>query len=203
MKDRLPALIALFILLGLVLVTWWATGYIQRAIPIEPPANITHEPDAWSDTFSMVSTNKQGYVSSIINGSSLRHYPDDDSYEIDKAEVTGQQTNAPLLVGSAKLATILNDGDYILLQGNAHIHRAATEKESALDIHSEELTILPQEDIVSTDKPAQIQQGDSQMRGKGMHYNNNTRVLNVFHHSNVNLSPTDIKKTQPNKGSQP
>lgn len=201
MKDRLPALIALFLLIGLVLTTWWAADYAQRAVPIDAPITIRHEPDAWSGKFTMITTNEKGQAINRLTGETLRHYPDDDSYEADKAHLIGMHPNNPRTLASANLATLKDKGDLILLQGNAHIHRFPSEENSALDVRSEELTVLPKEDIVKTDKAADVQQGNSRMKGTGMIYNNETRRLEVFNNSNVRISPDDINKANQNKGS--
>lgn len=199
MKDRLPALIALFLLIGLVITSWWAADYAMRAIPVDPPAPIHHEPDAWSGSFVMINTDKQGNAINRLTGEALRHYPDDDSYVADKAKLVGVRPDTPRTFASANQATMRDKGDYILLQGDAHIHRFPSEDSSALDVRSEELIVLPQQDIVKTDKPADVQQGNSRMKGKGMIYNNKTRRLEVFANTDVVISPQDINKAK--KGS--
>lgn len=196
MKERLPALIALFLLIGLVITTWWAADYAQRAVPIDAPTTIRHEPDAWSGKFLMLTTNDKGQAINRLSGDRLRHFPDDDSYEADNAHLIGMHPNNPRTLANAKLAILKDQGDLVLLQGNAHIHRFPTEEHSRLDIHSEELTILPKEDIVKTDKEADVQQGNSRMKGKGMIYNNETRRLEVFANSDVKISPDDINKAK-------
>ena len=201
MKDRLPAFIALFILIGLVLTTWWAADYAQRAIPIDPPAKISHEPDAWSGQFTMITSNPAGQAINRVQGQALRHYPDDDSYQVDLANVIGQHPDNPRTTGVAKLATITDNGNHILLQGDAHLHRYPTEKDAALDVQSQELVILPKQDIVKTDKPTEVIQGKSHMKGSGMLYNNATRRLEVFRNSDVSIAPEDIERAKNNKGS--
>ncbi|MDY3331847.1 MAG: LPS export ABC transporter periplasmic protein LptC [Pelistega sp.] len=194
MKERLPALIALFLLVGLVVTTWWAADYAQRAVPVDTPVSIRHEPDAWSGKFIMITTNEQGQAINRLSGDRLRHYPDDDSYEADNAHLIGMHPNNPRTLASAKLATLKDKGDLVLLQGNAHIHRFPTEDSSRLDVRSEELIVLPKEDIVKTDKEADVQQGNSRMKGKGMIYNNETRRLEVFANTDVKISPDDMNK---------
>ena len=111
----------------------------------------------------------------------------------------GVRPDTPRTFASANQATMRDKGDYILLQGDAHIHRFPSEDSSALDVRSEELIVLPQQDIVKTDKPADVQQGNSRMKGKGMIYNNKTRRLEVFANTDVVISPQDINKAK--KGS--
>ncbi|NEN74888.1 LPS export ABC transporter periplasmic protein LptC [Pelistega sp. NLN82] len=199
MKERLPTFIALFLLIILVIATWWAADYTQRAIPIEPPVQITHEPDAWSGNFVMISSDNQGIATNRLTGTQLVHYPDDDSYEASHATLFGIRPDTPRTQASADKVTLKDKGDFILMQGNAHIHRFPSEDTSALDIRSEELTILPNESIIKTDKPADVLQGNSRMQGKGMIYNNKTRRLEVFANTDVVISPQDINKANKDK----
>ena len=60
MNERGPAIMAGLLLLALVAGTWWAADYAQRAIPVDPPARLTHEPDSWARTFVMIQTNNAG-----------------------------------------------------------------------------------------------------------------------------------------------
>lgn len=192
MRERLPAFIALFLLLGLVATTWWAADYAQRAIPVDPPAKLTHEPDAWTGKFIMFTSDEKGNAINRLEGDSLRHYPDDDSYEFDNAKTIGQQPGNPRTTGSADLAIMLDDGNKIIMRGNAHLHRFPTEEESQLDVRSEELIVFPQDDIIMTDKPADVVQGKSRMKGRGMHYNNATRRLEVFSNTDMTIAPEDL-----------
>ena len=48
MKERASIVVSFIILLSLVMGTWWAADYSQRAVEIDPPSRMTHEPDTWA-----------------------------------------------------------------------------------------------------------------------------------------------------------
>lgn len=199
MKERLPALIALFLLLGLVITTWWAADYAQRAIPIDPPAKTTHEPDFWMGKFTLFTSDEHGNAINRLNGDRLRHYPDDDSYEADNARMIGQHPGNPRVTGTADLAIILDNNRKIIMQGNAHLHRFPTPEESQLDVRSEELVIFPQKDLITTDQPADVVQGNSRMKGRGMNYNNATRRLEVLSNTDMTIAPEELNVNKEKK----
>src|SRR5690554_5824456 len=128
MKERLPALIAIALLTSLVMGTWWAADYAQRAIPIDPPRRITHEPDSWATNFVMIRTDTAGVASNRLEGRRMQHYPDDDSYEITKARAVGQQPDSPITIGTSDTATMDQEGKRIIMQGNARVHRLPDQK---------------------------------------------------------------------------
>src|SRR3546814_5602793 len=79
-------------------------------------------------------------------------------------------------------------GERIVMKGNAHVHRLPDQDNSALDVKSQQLTIMPDQDVVFTDLPARVVQGKSTMNGKGMRYDNKTRQLQVFSATGVKIS---------------
>lgn len=192
MKDRLPALIAILMLLGLVGITWWAADYADRAFPVDPELEVNQEPDAWSGAFIMLQSDEKGVPVTRLDGTRLRHYPHNGSYEIDEPKLISQRLDSPRVIASSDIAYAYNDITLIHMIGNSHAHRFATEDSNALDITSEKLIVYPEEDIMETDQPAVVIQGDSRLIGDGMKYNNTTRKLDVYANSGVRIAPKDM-----------
>ena len=192
MKDRLPALIALFMLLTLVGITWWAADYAERTFSVEPELEDSHDPDAWSGAFTMLQSDENGVPVTRLDGAKLRHYPHNGSYEIDQPELISQRPDSPRVIASSDIAYAYNNITLVHMVGNAHAHRFETPDNSALDITSEKLIVHPEEDMLETDQPAVVIQGDSRLVGDGMKYNNNTRKLDVYANSGVRIAPKDM-----------
>lgn len=195
MKERLPALIALFMLFGLVGITWWAADYADRVFPVEEEVEVDEDPDAWTSAFTMLQSDEKGLPVTRLDGTQLRHYPHDDSYQIDQPELISQRPDSPRVIASSDIAYAYDDITLIHMKGNGHVHRFATAENSALDITSEKLIVHPEEDIIETDEPAIVIQGSSRLVGDGMQYNNNTRKLDVYANSGVRISPRDTPKS--------
>ena len=104
MKDRLPALIALFMLLALVGITWWAADYAERTFSVEPELEDSHDPDAWSGAFTMLQSDENGVPVTRLDGAKLRHYPHNGSYEIDQPELISQRPDSPRVIASSDIA---------------------------------------------------------------------------------------------------
>lgn len=194
MKDRLPSVVAIVLLTGLVIGTWWAADYAQKAVPIDPPRRITHEPDHWAADFVLIRSDEQGMAINRLEGTYLEHFPDDDSYEIQQARAIGQQPGSPLTIASSDVAVMDQDGSRVVMSGNAHVHRKEDAENRALDVKSDELTILPDDDVVYTDHPALVVHGNSTMNGTGMRYDNKTRQLQVYSATDVKISGQDTQE---------
>ncbi len=196
MREKLPSLVAMVLLLVLVAGTWWAADYTQRSLDVDPPRRFTHEPDSWAQNFILVRTDEQGRALNRLEGEHMLHYPDDDSYEITNARAVSNQADSPIIIATSKTAIMDQDGSRITLVGDAHAQRLPDAERKPLDVRSEVLVILPDEDVVHTEEPALVVNGNSTMRGKGMRYNNTTRQLEVFSASDVKISGQDRQERQ-------
>ncbi|MGB3275599.1 MAG: LPS export ABC transporter periplasmic protein LptC [Castellaniella sp.] len=205
MKERLPSLVAVLLLGLLVLGTWWASDYALRSIEIDPPRRVTHERDSWSDQFTMVRTDADGRAVNRLEGTSMEHFPDTRAYEITAPRAVGHQPNAPITEGTADHGTLDEHGDRIVLDGNAHLKRLPDAEHKLLDVRSSQLIIEPDLDVVHTDRPALVINGNSTLRGKGMRYDNRTRQLTVTASSDVKISGEDqaARNAEPKKNAQP
>ncbi|MBO9332031.1 LPS export ABC transporter periplasmic protein LptC [Achromobacter sp. HZ01] len=199
MKERFPSLIALFLLVVLVTSSWWAADYAQRAIPVDPPRRVTHEMDAWSRDFVMLRTDPSGRPINRLEGQYAEHFPDDDSYHITAPRAVGQRETNPITVAVSKTAVMEQGGKRIVMNGDAHVHRQPDANNDMLDVRSQQLIILPDEDVVYTDLPAEVLKGRSRMNGKGMRYNNKTRQLQVSASTDVEIAGSEGKQ-QPRNG---
>ncbi len=200
MKDRFPSLIALFLLLALVVGTWWAADYTQRAVQNDPPRRFTHEMDSWSRNFTMVRADIDGKPINRLEGDYGEHYPDDDSYVVTMPRAVGLRPGTPVTVATSQTATMYEGGKRIVMQKDAHMHRMADVDTPPLDVRSEKLILLPDDDIMSTDLPAVVLRGQSRMQGVGMKYNNKTTQLEVYAASNVEINHADTQGRSSSSG---
>lgn len=58
MKDRLPTIASILILIALVIGTWIAAEYTTRAVELDAPARATHDPDTWARNVTIIRTNE-------------------------------------------------------------------------------------------------------------------------------------------------
>lgn len=193
MKERFALIISIGILFILVASTWWAADYAQRAVDIDPPSRLTHEPDNWAKTLVLLRTNQQGQVFQRLEGDLMEHFPDDNSYEILKPRAFVLRPQNPLVIATSRTATIYEDGDRIVMHGDAVVLRLGDEERQPLNFRSDELTMLVKQDITYTDLPATAVSGRSRMSGVGMRYNNASQTLDVLKSTDVDIAAKDSR----------
>ncbi len=191
MKERFAVLVSLLIMVTLVIGTWWAADYSERAVEIDPPSRMTHEPDNWAEKIVLLRTDKQGTVIHRLEGDRMEHFPDDKSYEVYAPRAFSLRPENPLTLATSRTANIYNEGDRIVMHGDALLLRLADATRAPLNFLSDEITILVDQDITYTDLPAVAISGRSRMSGTGMRYNNATQQLDVLKSTDMDIAAKD------------
>jgi len=178
MRFRLFAIMALMI--ALALGSFWVLEVLRRSGGDVVPTAPRSEPDFYVEKFSYVKMSKTGEASYHMSGARLTHNPQDDSYDIQQPVLHKMRENnqAPMTV-RADRARVDNDNTKVHMYDNVHIDRPASPTEEPLHIQSEYMLLLPDEDVMQTDKPVQITFGLSKLNGTGMFANNATRELRL------------------------
>ena len=144
-----------------------------------PGFNAGNEPDYIVDNFSWVRMSEAGKPRYVISGERLTHRPVDNTALVDKPVVQSLTVEHPPMTMTAEHALVSQNQNQIDLTGNVDIKRPAGAKSEPLRIRTEALTVLPDEDIVKTDKAIEMQLGASSVAGIGMLANNATQQVHL------------------------
>ncbi|MDX3907878.1 MAG: LPS export ABC transporter periplasmic protein LptC [Pigmentiphaga sp.] len=206
MQERLASWVSVALLAALVAGTWWAADYAQRAVVQDPPRRLTHEIDSYAENFVMVRSDKNGMPTTRMEGDLLEHYPDDDSSEVTQFRAVSQRPERSTMTASSQHARMDQDGARVVLRGDAQLRRLPGQGRPLLDVRSEEVTLLPDEDVAFTDLPANVVNGSTHIQGRGMRYDNVSRELTVNNQTRVQImpggapAPTPPATRRPSKG---
>lgn len=194
MKDRFSGFLMLAILAGLAVASWWAADYVQRSVSFDEVIASSHSPDAWSGKFTLVESDETGRVRSRMMADSMEHFPDTNTWEVTYPKFISQVPNQPVMEAVADKAIMFSDSSEKIIQliGNAKLIRHAYQKNTKMDVQSQELWVYPEKQVVQTDKPVVVNQGSSRLKGMGMTYNNRTQALNMYRGTNLKVSDKDI-----------
>ena len=144
-----------------------------------PGGSAGNEPDYIIDNFSWVRMSETGKPRYVISGERLTHRPVDNTALVDKPVVQSLTVEHPPMTMTAERALVSQNQNQIDLTGNVDIKRPAGAKSEPLRIRTEALTVLPDEDIVKTDKAIEMQLGASSVTGIGMLANNATQQVHL------------------------
>jgi lipopolysaccharide export system protein LptC len=167
----------------LALASFWLYEVMRRATDSVVPSPERSEPDFYVEKFSYVKLSKAGAAQYHFSGDRLMHNPQDDSYDIVKPVVINiSNADSPMTI-HADRGNANSDNSLIHLYGNVRMERTASAKAEPIRIKTEYMLVLPDDDVMKTDKPVEITTDQAKLTGTGMVANNATREFNLM--SNV------------------
>jgi lipopolysaccharide export system protein LptC len=177
-RFRLAMVMALMI--SLALGSFWMLEVVRRESGDFIPNVARTEPDFYVEKFSYVKMSKNGEARYHISGDRLTHNPQDDSYDIQQPVINNKNNSneSPMTV-RAERARVDSDNSKVHLFDNVQLDRPASPKSDHLHVKSEYMLVLPDEDVVQTDKRVDIILGQSKLTGTGMFADNATREFRL------------------------
>jgi len=166
--STLFPLLMLLLLAGLTL-------WLERASTTEAsaPQNTRHDPDYIVDNFTIKRFDPQGKLYQTLQGKQMRHYPDDDSTEVELPHMTYHREQKTLI--NSEQAWIDSGGKTIQLERNVRVRRENLKGPETV-LTTSTLTVLSDEEIARTKAPVTITQGETVINGIGMETNNKTQI---------------------------
>ena len=175
--DLVSAYLPLVMMAVLAAGTWWL---VRNAPTFEAPraaAPPRHEPDYVMTGFVVQRFGADGTLRTQIEGETLRHYPDDDTLEIDAARIRAIGENGTVTTATARRALANGDGSEVQLLGDARVNRPASGKEEAVEFRSEFLHAFRNVEQVRSHLPVVMTQGTNVVRASSMNYDNLSRQV--------------------------
>lgn len=170
MSNYLPLLLMAFLASG----TWWLVKNTPLLGEPAEQAAPRHEPDYRMENFEIQRIGADGRLRVQITGAELRHYPDTDTVEIDKARVRAVAPDGSLAIAEARRAISNGDGSDLQLTGDVHLRRMAPgsgdDAPAQLDVRGEFLQALSSSEILRSHLPVTIRQGGSTLNAQNFEY---------------------------------
>ncbi len=176
---RFRILTILALMIALALGSFWLLEVMRRAINDVTPKAARTEPDFYVENFNYVKLSPSGQAQYHFSGARLTHNPQDDSYDIQQPVVSNiSPGQAPMTMRSER-AHVNSDNSEVRMYENVHIDRPASAQSGHLHITSDYMLLLPDDEIMKTDKAVVITLDQSRLTGVGMFANNATREFSL------------------------
>jgi lipopolysaccharide export system protein LptC len=175
LTTYLPLLLMGVLALG----TWWLVKNTPLLLPEGPAQSLRHEPDYTMHQFSVHRFANDGRLKAQVEGDTLRHYPDDDTVEINQVRLRAIGPSGTVTRAVAKQALTNGDGSEVQLRGNARVQRDAQGNEETTVFTSDFLHAFLNTEEVRSHLPVVLQRGGTQITGDSLAYDNLNRVVSV------------------------
>lgn len=192
--DYLPLLLMALLAGG----SWWL---VKNSPPLDSPsqqAQLRHVPDYRMTGFEIRRITPDGTLHVLISGRELRHYPDDDTVEIDDARVQAIAPDGTRALALARLARSNADGSDLQLRGEVRLRRFAPQAPDdatpQLDVRSEYLEVLSNAELMRSNRPVTIEQAGLRIQAQGFEYQHLTGQLRFFGRTEAVMAPPARKR---------
>ena len=164
-------------MLSLALLSFW----LERTARIEQghPSLRRHDPDYIVHNFKVVGYGQKGDAESALSARKMVHFPDDDSTELlAPRSVQSKPGEAPMTL-TAERGALSQDGEDTFLYDNVLLVRKETPQQPEMRMQSNFLHIVRARSLVRSDREVAIREEGRYLTGRGMEYDNGTRVLEI------------------------
>jgi lipopolysaccharide export system protein LptC len=180
LHDRIAATLSLVLLATLALFTFYLAQVAEREERTRQPRGApSNEPDYFVDRLALLSMNERGEPSFRLEAQRLQHFPVDDATVFESPIVVSLDPGRPRLTVTARKGRLLDGGEEAHLSGDVVLTRAASADAAPLRVETDFAVVLPDSEIVRTDRPVIVMQGGQRLSGVGMELDNRTRRLRV------------------------
>lgn len=166
-------------LLGLLGASYWLNQQVQPEAA-KPDRSKVHAPDALMTNFSALKFNEQGAPRFILAAKQLRHYPDDDSTEVESPHLTTLSSDRSPTHSEAKRGLITHKGDEVLLHEQVKVWRDATSQQQAMTLQTEYLRVIPERDWAETNLPVTLTNTSTTVNAVGLEMDNHARTIKLL-----------------------
>jgi lipopolysaccharide export system protein LptC len=192
--DRMAAGFAILILAILAGFSYYLAQFAGRGDITIGPKVLKHEPDYFVERFALVKLNEAGKPTFRLSAESVLHYPDDDTSEFVKPLIVSIDDTKPVVQITSDKGKAGPKGEITELFGNVEITRAADRKGAKLIVKTDYITINTSDEVAATDKLVSITQGNSELTGIGMDFDNLARTFALRSEVKGVVTPDKNKK---------
>jgi lipopolysaccharide export system protein LptC len=193
MRERLTSLIAI-ILLGVVTATsYWYARVLK--IPKVALAAVPGTPDFEAEKLVITQFDAQGRARHKLFAERLLHYAETDNVDVTLPRLVSLRPDQPQVEVRAERGQVENSGERVLLHGSVSLTRAAAGATPALQMRTEYLLALPDDDRYSTDRAVEVDRGGARIVAEhGMQYDNIARTAQFDGRVHMLLPPAGRKE---------
>lgn len=177
MVERLLSVVPVLLLAMLAALTYWLDQAVQSRPAGSAGKQLLHHPDFTADMLLATRMDVHGRIRDTLRAAKMLHYPDDDSTTLEQPHYVNLTRGEPLSVTS-KSALVTSNAGNIYFRRDVVARRAAPDG-TALQVHTEYLHVLPDDNIAKTNRHVTITNANMRIEAAGMELNNETRVLKL------------------------
>lgn len=180
-STRAAMTFPLALLIFLALLTFWINRTVQPPVP-KADGSSRHDPDYIMTNFVTTQTYANGELRYKLAATEMRHFPDDDSTELQRPRYTQFAVGKPYTQVEGTRGYVSSNGEEVKLLDNVKVTRQAFAGKGEMTVETDYLNIRPNEDLVTTESPVVIRQAPKTViYATGMIYEKQKQTVTLLH----------------------
>jgi lipopolysaccharide export system protein LptC len=180
-KDRWRAWVPALLLSLLAALTWWLDQKVQPAGPHDGGSST--DPDFVAENFEAKRMNEDGTERYSVIAKKMEHYPVDNSAVLEEPRLTHFDPDKGPVSIRANRGVVSSNGETVDFRDAVQVRRAPFGGDPEMTLTTSFLHVVPDKDLVQTDREVTLTHGNSTVKSVGLEFNNKTRQLKLL--SNV------------------
>lgn len=170
-------LFPLALVTALALLTFW----LERTVSVDEahPSLRRHDPDYIVSNFRIVTYGPGGIPESTLAARKMVHYPDDDSTDLEAPSLLSTKAGQAPMTLNADRGALSQDGEDTFLYDNVLVVRKEIPLQPELRMQTSFLHIVRGRSLILTDRDVAIDEVGRSLTGRGMEYDNGSRLLHL------------------------
>lgn len=129
---------------------------------------LRHDPDNYMVDLTTLTMNQDGSPKNKLYADYMAHYPDDNTTELINPKLEIFRIDKPPTIITAEKGWVTEDNEVILLSGNTRLLQLDNEGNRELEIITNDVRVLMDQEYAETDKPATIIGKKTTIKSTGM-----------------------------------
>ena len=181
--DRATAWSPVLLLGGLAALSYWLDAQVQPPAP-RRDGSARHDPDLFVEGVRVIKLDADGHPLQMLSARRAEHFPDDQTTDFSDVTLAETRQGKPPVRITANMATLTGDRENVYFKGQVRAVREAmpaTAKEAAsgpLTLTTEYLHVMPNQEIVRTDKAVTITDPRGIINATGMEADSKAKTIN-------------------------
>ncbi len=152
---------------GLCLLTAWL-GQLAETPLVRDAAGFAHDPDYFVEHFQATAFDAQGRPRYRLAAERMQHYMDDDTTVLEAPRFGREGPGvAPVQVQSRR-GLVSPEGESVYFLGDVRMQQNGAGDRPPLQLSTEYLRVIPEGNIIRTDRPVMLSEGSSRLTATGM-----------------------------------
>ena len=183
--DRSTMALPLLLMAVLAGATYWLVRHTPTLNTVVKKGPARHIADYRMDGFQVYQFTPQGQAKAELAGTQMRHFPDNDTIEIDQVKMRAiDPNNGRRTQATAKLAMSDGKGTVVTLLGDARVQRTSGANDlgknaKPMEFAGEQLQVNTETQKVYSNQPVELKQGAMVVNANSLQYDHPSDTLQL------------------------